>query len=79
MTDTVSTCLHAARAELQRARSLLNRQIAAYPTPISGCDAQFNHLVAERQKVSRALTCLDSEVFVPTPRTLSPGSGVESR
>lgn len=68
-----------AQDNLRRARTALNTEISGYPTPISGCDAQFNHLLAERQKVLEALRTLESPVFVPTPRTPTEFSGVESR
>lgn len=71
------------RAEVQTAlaaaREALQREIADYPGPISGCDAQFNHLLAERRRLHDALNALSEEVFVPTPRTPMPHSGVESR
>lgn len=79
MPDTFSHCILAAKAELQQARSLLADEIRQYPTPISGCDAQFNHLIGERQKIVDALCALDSVIFVPTPRTPSRFAGVESR
>ncbi len=79
MDDTFATCLIAAKAELQQARALISAEIRDYPTPISGCDAQFNYLIGERQKISDALNALDTMVFVPTPRTPSLGAGVESR
>lgn len=79
MPDSFSNCVIVAKAELQTAKSLLSDEIRAYPTPISGCDAQFNHLIAERQKILSALNALDSSVFVPTPRTPMQHSGVESR
>ncbi|CAN0596332.1 unnamed protein product [Ectocarpus sp. 12 AP-2014] len=79
MTDTFSNCLLAAKGELQQARKLLVDEIRSYPTPISGCDAQFNHLIGERQKILDALSALDSVVFVPTPRTPNQSAGVESR
>jgi len=34
----------------------LNDQIANYPTPIAGCDAQFNFLLEEREKISKTLS-----------------------
>lgn len=77
--DTYSDCLSVARAELAAARRLLDAEIRDYPTPISGCDAQFNHLLAERQRITEALAQLDASVFVPTPRTPMTTSGVESR
>jgi len=79
MTDTFEDCLVAARAELAMARQLIQGEISGYPGPISGCDAQFNHLLAERKKVSVALRHLDSAVFVPTPRMPTPQAGIESR
>ena len=79
MPETFSDCLISAKAELLQARKLLRDEIHDYPTPISGCDAQFNHLIGERQKVQEALSALQSTVFVPTPRAPSQGVGVESR
>ena len=79
MADTFEDCVLAARAELSIARQLLQDEITGYPSPIAGCDAQFNHLLAERQKVLAAIRSLDEFVFVPTPRTPTPHAGVESR
>jgi hypothetical protein len=79
MPENFSECLTVAKAELQQARSLLSSEIRTYPTPIAGCDAQFNHLIGERQKVLEALNVLETIVFVPTPRTPTMSAGVESR
>ena len=79
MKETYTDCLTIARTELATAQRLLAAEISAYPTPISGCDAQFNHLLAERQRISGAMAQLEASVFVPTPRTPMPTSGVESR
>lgn len=68
-----------AEAALRRLSAALDREIADYPTPISGCDAQFTHLLAERRRVGKARAALQSQVFIATPRTLRPGAGVESR
>lgn len=73
------TSIASARSALFAAKDALQSEISAYPTPISGCDAQFNHLLADRQKVLEALRMLDSTVFVPTPRTPAEHAGVESR
>jgi len=63
-----------ARQELLSARKSLNAEISSYPSPISGCDAQFNHLLAERSKICQALSVLDSEPWVPTSREpMQPG------
>ena len=79
MIDDVSACILAARAELVAARAILHSEIASYPTPIAGCDAQFNHLLAERGRVSAALASLDTVIFVPTPRSPTATAGIESR
>lgn len=72
---------HLAKAaeELRAAKNEILDEIRDYPTPISGCDAQFNHLVGLRNAVSIALEALNEPPFVATPRTLSRGDGVESR
>lgn len=40
--------LQAVEDQLTARRAALNEEIAAYPGPITGCDAQFNHLLEER-------------------------------
>lgn len=79
MTETFEGCILAARTELKLAHQLIKDEITNYPVPISGCDAQFNHLLAERKKVQSAINALDTIVFVPTPRMLTPNTSVESR
>lgn len=79
MPESFSVCLTIAEQELRLAKTLLQAEISDYPTPISGCDAQFNHLLAERQKVTAALEALGQVPFVPTPRQPSPSARVESR
>lgn len=71
--------IQTAQNQLQYARTAINAEIFDYPTPISGCDAQFNHLLAERQKVLEALRVLHDVFFVPTPRTPTEFTGIESR
>ncbi|MEM1276174.1 MAG: hypothetical protein AAGH74_06600 [Pseudomonadota bacterium] len=58
----------AARDLLHEARAALDQEIRAYPAPISGCDAQFNHLLAERRRAHSALAALTEEIHIPTPR-----------
>lgn len=79
MTDSYETCITVARAELAEARRLITREISAYPAPISGCDAQFNHLLAERARIANTLAALEATPFVPTPRQPTPQTPVESR
>ena len=40
-----------AREELDRVK----REIGAYPRPIAGCDAQFNHLLERRAELEEAM------------------------
>ena len=79
MSQDFSDLLIEAERCLSEAQKLLTQEIASYPTPISGCDAQFNHLLAERSRAGAGLVALGHPVFVPTPRTPSPEAGVESR
>lgn len=79
MTAAYEDSRDAAVAALRRALSEIAAEMAAYPTPIAGCDVQYTHLLAERGRLSRALAALEEEVFIPTPRTLFAGAGVESR
>ncbi len=72
-------CLTVARAQLKTARDLIQDELRNYPTPVSGCDAQFNHLIGLRGSISEALHALEGPRFVATPRTPSPNAGVESR
>lgn len=74
-----SECLDIARQELKLAQSVLRRDMAQYPTPIAGCDVQFNHLLDQSERIRNALAALDAPNFVPTPRNLNPGLSVESR
>jgi len=66
--------LEAARVELARAQALLAEEIAGYPTPISGCDAQFIRLISDRTRIASSLRDLDSQPFVATPRRLEPSA-----
>ncbi len=64
--------VRAAVRELERAKKALDREIASYPAPVAGCDAQFNHLLAEQTRVGGALAALEVVPFVPTPRQPDP-------
>ena len=76
---SLTDCLTVAKAELTVARRLLQDEIRLYPTPISGCDAQYNYLIGLRSSVLDALSALEEPSFVATPRTPTPSAGVESR
>ena len=67
-THTPAAIIQNARENLATARDALDAEIRDYPTPISGCDAQYNHLLAERRRAHEALRVLESEIHIPTPR-----------
>ena len=50
-----------ATSELEAARKLATAEIMAYPAPVAGCDAQYNHLLAQHRKVSAALSILHAD------------------
>jgi chorismate mutase len=47
-----------AREVLELAKARIRDEIECYPSPIPACDEHFNHLLAERGWVSRALARL---------------------
>ena len=53
--DAALSCAVALRDYLQRAKLLLDEQIRDYPKPIPRCDAQFNYLYEQRNRLSAAL------------------------
>lgn len=63
-----SASVETARGHLVAARAAIDAEIQAYPTPVSGCDAQYNHLLADRRRIRAALRALDAEIHIPTPR-----------
>ncbi len=64
---------------LLNARTQLGIEIAGYPTPISGCDAQFNRLLSDRTRIAKAIRAIENQPFVATPRQLTPSFALESR
>lgn len=71
MNTTFENRVATAVENLEAALQELVGEIKDYPTPIAGCDAQFNHLLEEKARVNAALNALNAEVFTPTPRQLS--------
>ena len=41
--------------DLRAQKDKIEAEIAAYPRPIAGCDAQFNALLEERARLAKAL------------------------
>ena len=46
-------------------KAALDAEIAAYPRPIAGCDAQFNALLEERARLARELEAAHSTTATP--------------
>jgi hypothetical protein len=41
--------------DLREEKAKIEAEIAAYPRPIAGCDAQFNALLEQRARLAEAL------------------------
>ena len=48
------------RLQLESERDRVCHEIRDYPTPIPRCDAQFNHLIEQRDSLARELQRFDS-------------------
>lgn len=79
MTSDYEIAIDKARSELKRALGAIADDLRSYPTPVAGCDVQYTALLADQSRVRAALASLGSAPFIPTPRTLAPEAGVESR
>ncbi|MCY4300203.1 MAG: hypothetical protein OXC68_00505 [Aestuariivita sp.] len=76
---TIDSKISSALQNLRKANDLLTHELRTYPTPISGCDAQYNYLIGRRSAVSDAIRLLEEERFVATPRKLNENDGIEIR
>lgn len=56
-------------AALTAERRTVAQLISAYPRPISGCDAQFNHLLDMRRRLERGEAERSVPEPIPTSRT----------
>jgi hypothetical protein len=59
-TDSIEQLSRELQHWLTGVRASLADEIRHYPTPIPRCDAQFNHLVEQRERLSRLLTDLEA-------------------
>lgn len=50
----------ALRGRIVQLQKAVAAEISAYPVPIPGCDAQFNHLLERRAALNEARARLDS-------------------
>lgn len=63
-TETYQTLLDAALTTLRQTRQLLLKEIANYPLPIAGCDAQYAQLVSDRDHIAGAIKSLEASPSV---------------
>jgi hypothetical protein len=70
MQEAYELALEKARAELEKARVLLQQDISEYPQSIAGCDYQYVRLISDRTRIANSLRALDNQPFVATPRVL---------
>lgn len=60
------------RERLEAERHRINEEIRTYPTPIAGCDAQFNYLLEERARIARELAALNGELVREADDSIKP-------
>jgi hypothetical protein len=65
-----------ARDLLHHAKERVFEEIRSYPTPIAGCDLQFNHLLEKQAGIARELEYLD-EAFHESLHDPDPGTRLE--
>jgi DNA-binding SARP family transcriptional activator len=53
--DVIQSAWNQIRAQLETEKARLYEAIGNYPSPIAGCDQQFNYLLEEQSKISREL------------------------
>lgn len=56
----LSTTWDMVKACLESERERVYAEIRAYPTPIPRCDAQFNHLIEQRERLFQELARLEA-------------------
>lgn len=53
--DTAKSAWEGVRKQLEDERYRIAGEIGKYPTPIPACDQDFNHMLAERERISDEL------------------------
>ena len=64
------------RTRLEQERGRIQQEIRSYPTPIAGCDQQFNALLEERSQIAAELRRLD-EGRAEGERSGEPGQALD--
>jgi hypothetical protein len=63
--DTLNPAWRGIRSRLAEERDRICQEIRDYPTPIPRCDAQFNHLLEQRDSLARVLQRVDQIAHMP--------------
>ncbi len=58
-TEAVKLVWNKIRTELAHEKARIYEQIGHYPSPIAGCDQQFNHLLEQQRQIVRELARLN--------------------
>jgi hypothetical protein len=45
----------------------IQTQLASYPTPVAGCDEQFNYLLTERERLTKRLSQIGDGIHFTPP------------
>jgi DNA repair ATPase RecN len=57
--EAVKSAWNEIRTELENEKAQIYEQIGHYPSPIAGCDQQFNHLLEQQRQIVRELARLN--------------------
>jgi hypothetical protein len=79
--DRIKSLWNRVRQHLETERRRIYDEIRNYPPPIPACDAQFNHLLDERRRISQELAELErlsSQDLTPEQQMKSIGSFISS-
>ena len=57
--DSAKSAWDRIRKHLEDERYRIVREIGRYPTPIPACDQDYNHMLAERERVNEELARLE--------------------
>ena len=55
-----SSALESARQLLTIQKERIHELLRNYPTPVAGCDDQFNYLLEERDRIAQELAALEN-------------------
>lgn len=58
-TESAATAWDGIRRHLEDERYRIVKEIGKYPTPIPACDQDYNHMLAERERVNEELARLE--------------------